>query len=486
MPVAGGTTRKFENACWAVLHDESQGTFRCLYEDAHYDFDRIRDTNVDITDPRVAGSRICYAQSTDGLNWTKPALEYLRVGGQATNVVFGDWDDGREDFGSVHAIAVLDDAFEDDPARRFKMIFQHVTAASPDTDVATDPAGRIQILQSPIRMAFSPDAIHWTADQRRLDFGGLGPRLGDVIELMQDPASRRYVLYTRHPNAWNPPLNPKNPVSPAWSLPYYPQDPARQNKRRIWRCESTDLILWDEPYEVLVSDDEEDGLDESFNSLCPMRIGDLLVGFATVLRTVSCEFHVQLVYSRDGKDWHRADKRQPIIPIGGPDDWDSCLVSVPSVPVERGDELWIYYGGANHHHNWWLVGRREGLDLPEVHNPTDYSSGMGLAVLRKEGFASLSATIREGIIVTRPMRLTGRRLLFNAACGPDGYLDIEVADDNDDVVAGLARDDFVRFTGDATRAPAAWREATPLPVDRDLKLRFFLRHCDLYSICSDD
>ena len=57
----------FMDAPWTVLYDESEGLFRCWYEDAHYDFDKIRTTNVDITDPGVAGSCVCYAFSRDGL-----------------------------------------------------------------------------------------------------------------------------------------------------------------------------------------------------------------------------------------------------------------------------------------------------------------------------------------------------------------------------------------------------------------------------------
>jgi hypothetical protein len=109
---------------------------------------------------------------------------------------------------------------------------------------------------------------------------------------------------------------------------------------------------------------------------------------------------------------------------------------------------------------------------------------MGLAVLRREVFVSLNATVREGIIVTRPLRLAGEQLAFNAACAPGGYLDIEVADAKDDVLPGFARADFVRFTGDAIRTTAEWRTKTKLPLDRDVKLRFFMRHCDLYAICT--
>ena len=476
----------FNDSPWDVLYDEGEGIFRCWYEDAHYDFDRMRATNVDITDPRVSGNRVCYAHSRDGLNWMKPDLNVMPLRGKPTNIVFGDWDDGKAEFGSVHVAAVLDDALEEDSAKRFKMIFQHITAESPETDVTTDTGDQLEVLQSPMRLATSPDGIHWTVDPRGLDFGGLGPRLGDSTRLTQDVDAGHYILYTRHPNAWNPPLNPKNPRSSAWSLPYYPEDPAKMNKRRVWRCESRDLIQWNEPYEVMVPDDTIDNLDESFNVLGHMRVGDIYVGFPSVLQTVANTKDVQLAYSRDGIRWQRVGKRRPFIPNGEPGAWDSCLTSLPTPPIERGDELWVYYGGSNYHHNWWMVGSREGLDLPEVRRPMDGISGMGLAILRKEGFVSLNATVREGIIVTRPLRLSGEQLMLNAVSPPDGYLDVEVADLNDDVLSGLSRAEFIRFSGDTTRADARWSSGAVPPTDREVKLRFFMRHCDLYSLCASN
>jgi len=474
----------FNDAAWNVIHDTSEDVFRCWYEDAHFDFKRIGQTNVDITDPRVSGSRVCYATSPDGLNWIKPRLELMPVSGRPTNIVFGDWNEGQAHFGAVHAISVLDDRLDSDVTVRFKMLFQHITRASPLTDVVTDTGQVHECLQSPIRLASSPDGIHWRVDDHQLDFGGLGPRLGDVIRLTRDWDTGAYLLYTRHPNAWNPLLNPKNPHSRAWSLPYYPADPAKNNKRRIWLCQSWDLLHWSEPQEVLIPDDTDDNLDESFNSLGMLRIGNVRVGFLNVLHMVDGTADVQLVHSRDGVCWQRSPHRKSFLSTGLVDDWDAYMVSMPTAPIECGDELWLYYGGANLHHNWWLVGSREGLDLPEVHRPTEFSSGMGLAILRKDGFVSLNATVREGIVVTRPVRLSGWPLFFNARCQAGGYLDVEIVDADDNVIPGFLRSNFQRFSGDSTRSLIQWQGAPTIPLDRPVKLRFFMLHCDVYSICT--
>ncbi len=58
--------------------------------------------------------------------------------------------------------------------------------------------------------------------------------------------------------------NLKNPTLSHFTLPYYPADWRRMNKRRIWQAESSDLLHWTEPYPVLTPEDGEDGLDETY------------------------------------------------------------------------------------------------------------------------------------------------------------------------------------------------------------------------------
>ena len=61
--------------------------------------------------------------------------------------------------------------------------------------------------------------------------------------------------------------------------------------------------------------------------------------------------------------------------------------------IEVGDQLWFYYGGTSYHHDWWL-GRRAGRHRPpETVDPIGCGAefGLGLATLRKDGFAGLYA-----------------------------------------------------------------------------------------------
>jgi len=490
----------FGNAVWSILYSSEEGIFRCWYEDWVLDPDGLINSEVDITDPSVSMSRVMYAESRDGIHWHKPSLGVVFEGGQNTNIVLGDSLDAPNVFGSPHGPTVLDDPFENNPDRRFKMMFQHITNTSPDTDVVATPTGG-QILHSPMRIAYSGDGIHWAVEPDRLDFGGLGPRLGDVIVLTYDVVRREYVLHTRHPYAWLVNSPDGTPKTRAWSSPYWPDNPARMNKRRIFRSTSSDLIHWNEPNEVLAPDDDEDNLDDSFYSLAswPLSVertdvlrhpypgNDLHVGIVNLFHQTENVMDAQLVYSRDGVNWRRTGQRQPFLRRGGVGDWDEMISCVPNVPIQVGNELYVYYGGSNSHHDWWITGARESLDVPEAKDLSKVHHGIGLAKLRPDGFVSLRAgLVREGLLVTRPVKMNGSHLVINAACRPGGYVDAEVSDERNRVIHGLSRDDSVRFDSDSISHQVVWRSGAALPKNRYLKLRFWMRDADLYSFASSD
>ena len=488
----------FGNSLWTILHDPVEGLFRCWYEDWVLDPDGLSNSDVDITDPSVSSSRVLYAESRDGLKWDKPSLGIVREGGHDTNIVLGDSRDDPEVFGSPHVPTVLDDPLDSDPSRRFKMIFQHISKGSADTDSVTDPlgVGAPQVLHSPIRMAYSHDGIHWTVEPTPLKFGGLGPKLGDEGVLSADLTKREYVLHTRHPYAWLIDMPEGTPRTKAWSSPYWPENPARYNKRRIFRTTSSDLIHWNEPYEVFAADDENDNLDDSFYSFASWPLstpatgvkrhphpGDNLhVGIVNVFHQTENVLDGQLAYSRDGLTWQRAGQRQPFLKRGAVGEWDEMMSCVPSIPIRIGDELYIYYGGSNAHHDWWVVGAREGLDVPEAKNINLVEHGIGLARLRVDGFVSLrTGLVREGMLVTRSVVARGTQLVINANCHAGGYVDVEMTDQQDNVIEGFSRTAVDRFTGNDVAHRVKWGQSDRWPHNQVVKVRFWMRNSDLFS-----
>ena len=441
---------------WNVIRDELGGEFKCWYEDWNVDPREVARTN------NYSHQQMWYyyARSDDGLTWEKPELDYYEENGRKTNIVFGN-----PTSLCIHAATVLDDPLEADRERRFKMLFVHYPPDKPRR----------------IEVAYSPNGIVWKTFKEKPQFGRLGPNLCDVLILTGDVEARIYRLTTRHPDMYNADFDDRRPRTSSFFAPSFPQDVGRTNKRRVFQSMSRDLIHWSQPQLILAPDDDEDNLDDGFYGMVPFRLGDLHVGLLNVIHQVSNRLDVRLVYSRDGWRWHHLSQRQPWL-APSPSDWDCCMVNVPNVPVPVGDELFVYYGGAKNHHDWWTEGLREGFGIPEALSMDEVSYGLGLAKLRKDGFVSIDAgPVREGILITRVLKTDGRNLVLNADCRNGGYIQVEVTDAQEQVLTGCARTQCDTFSGDNTQAMITWNGKADIAHNGHLRLRFFMRNASLYS-----
>ena len=441
-----------------VVRDPQDGRFKCWYENL-------------VGEPQAhkmalgLESQQLYAESEDGLHWTKPELDVMDVDGRQTNIVMPD---------GTHCMSVLIDPHAQSADERFRAFFTHMYDGNS---------------QRQSRCAHSPDGIHWRVYDEQPSMGIAGPKLCDVTILSYDDDAREFVQNTRHflmtaavtRAVWN--------RDESFSRPYEPDSFAAYNQRRVWQSRSSDFIHWSEPVVVAATDDDEDNLDESVYGLAQYRLGGLHLGLMSVLRMVDNEMDVQLVHSRDGLRWQRAIKRQPFIAPRGAGHWDAHMVGVTSPPIEVGDELWFYHGGTDFHHDWWLVGQREGIDHPEARDPMGCGAGfgLGLATLRKDGYAGLySNPHRPGIVITRPLISMGTALLINAVCAPGGSVCVEVLDRHDRVVPGCSMAECDPFAGDAVVHQVTWNGSPAIPAGREQglywrKLRFRLCDAELYS-----
>ena len=139
--------------------------------------------------------------------------------------------------------------------------------------------------------------------------------------------------------------------------------------------------------------------------------------------------------------------------------------------------------GASLHHDWAFVGKVQGLDTPEADlSVRELNEGLGLATLRADGFVSLDAGLREGIICTKPFFSTGEKLIINARCGEKGYIDVEMLDPLQDPWAGFTREECDRFIGDEVDHVVTWggRSAVNTIVGYT-RVRFHMKDAELYS-----
>jgi hypothetical protein len=160
------------------------------------------------------------------------------------------------------------------------------------------------------------------------------------------------------------------------------------------------------------------------------------------------------------------------------------MIESPTQPIVVGDEVWIYYGGHNVHHDWWICGKRQGLEVPEAQDPSISQNGhhLGLATLRLDGWISLEAGIREGWMETKPVSSKGAHLYINGRCGNGGYIEVEVTDHWNNVWKRFSREECDTFTGDSVHHKMSWSGQDKIGViPFAVKLHFYLRNAELYS-----
>ena len=450
---------------YQVIRDPADGLFKCWYTD--WEKPEIR------AGERSMGAsvfNVLYAESEDGLTWRKPVFDHHPVDGRDTNIVIANG----------YNLGMAIDPHEADPARRFKGLYTGFQAGGDTGDIFA---------------VTSPDGIRWNPMDERPTFGKHGSRLDDVIIIRYDPVGRLFVMNTRHYDMYAIARNLQNPTIGAWCLPHYPMDWRRMTKRRIWQAESPDLIHWTEPYPVLAAEDGLDDIDECFYGLAQYPAGDVTIGLLNIYHYVANTMCVRLVYSRNGKTWTHLNKRQPLLKPGGPGQWDAYMVTQPTVPIEVGDELYLFHGGSRNHHDWWITGAREGLDVPEATDISQVEYCLGLAKLRLDGFVSLDAGgVRRGILITRPFISTGTTLTVNARCRPGGSIAVEMVDVHDQVIPGCSRDQCDVLNGDSTGHVVSWQGRDKLPdvtneraeypkaeLGRIRKIRFYMDNAELYS-----
>ncbi|MBL7037079.1 MAG: hypothetical protein ISR77_00545 [Pirellulaceae bacterium] len=188
--------------------------------------------------------------------------------------------------------------------------------------------------------------------------------------------------------------------------------------------------------------------------------------------------NVMLVYSRDiDGPWLRPTTT-PILPRGPAGSWDGGMVHTANTPVEvpraetsgaTTDQVWMYYGGANHLHN---------------RNPSsgERDHRFGIAKWRIDGFAALEDTDgEEDTIISRAIRFSGNQLTLNADVESNGYIKVKFRPAEagadlkgwSDAVTGDHQKHVVRWGGEDDIGNCAGKEVI---------LEFRVKDAALYSL----
>ena len=403
-----------------VIHDSKSGKFRMWYN--------VKNPGAD---PHIC---FCYAESDDGIHWTRPDLDIIPVGGSGKNNI-------------VHAPGCFGLFFVDEgsgcpePARRYKMAYFD----------NNEPSG--------VCLAFSSDGFHFTPYPENpviAAHAGVPYKRGyvnvisDCIDGCWDPLRERYLLGCKIEEGGYPGKPPHHAAG--W-------------RRTVGATTSKDFVTWRRPWQI-VRPESGDGLEE-FYGFQPAVRGNLYLGFLRVLRDdlpadeggpVKGIGWTELISSRDGERWTRykdkfVDRNQE------PGTWDHAMAWVGDC-VTVGDKDYIYYGGYSAGHK---VGDRQ----------------LGLAVLRRNGFVSRDAGPRGGTLRTPPVVLDASKLTVNADVA--GQLQVRLLDGSGKPIAGFDAEDCRPVQGDMLNHPIEWKKPLGALDPQTVHIEFLMKDTELYG-----
>lgn len=390
--------------------------------------------------------RVAYAESKDGLHFTKPTLKLHEIdGSKENNVVLP---------GIIGGCAVWVD-----PKAPLEHRYKTQAKVYPSRE---------------FHMHSSPDGLRWKL------FARLNPGRGgwDTQSVaFWDPNIERYALFTRH-----------------WMSHRHGTAKAPDNFRTVRRLESDDLKIWDKQSIVMRPDEADRMLHATPPGQPPVdyygadvfRYGEADRVYIMLAQAYwhwkprvprkglgPAGFDVRLAVSRDGIKFRRAGGRKPFMSMGPAGRFDSKFVWAMPDPVRIGDELWIYYVGSNRDHDGYVDTAAEGNHL----------TGISRAVLRLDGFVSADANYGGGEITTPLIKFSGTRLELNVETSGGGSVLVELLDENDKPIPGFSKTDATPVNGNSVRMPVRWGDGAEVKTlaGKPIKLRFHMRDCKLYA-----
>ncbi|MDR0336034.1 MAG: hypothetical protein LBI18_02990, partial [Planctomycetaceae bacterium] len=112
-----------------------------------------------------------------------------------------------------------------------------------------------------------------------------------------------------------------------------------------------------------------------------------------------------------------------------------------------------------------------------------YSGGaVGVAVLRRDGFASMSTTEQPGVLTTRSVIFDGKFPFVNVDT-QGGELTVEILDENSQTIPAFGKDRCVTIKGNFVKQPLKWNGSADLTslIGKPVRFRFFLSKGHLYA-----
>jgi hypothetical protein len=387
----------------------------------------------------------CYAESTDGVTWTRPTLRLFDIhGAKENNVILTERDS------KVWTLApFLDTKPGVDHAQRFKAIACE--------SILDDKGKRAWALIA----LTSSDGVRWSRlRDKPVVYNDMSKFAFDSQNVaFWSEAEQTYVLYGR-----------SNVTEP-------------HTVRQISRWTSEDFVEWSPRVLMRQLHDGRPTEDEQLytNQTQPyFRAPHLYIAVPArlVLRQALSAEQVTAIgadpqqatsisdtafaTSRGGDAYDRTFMESWIRPGVGPRNWLTRDNYAAYGIVQTGeDEMSVYV--------------HEDYGLPTAH--------LERYAMRLDGFASVNAPFKGGEMITRPLTFAGERLVLNYSTSAVGEIRVEAQDEGGAAVAGFTLADCEPIVGDEIERMVRWKGGSLAGLaDKPLRLRFVMKDADLFAL----
>ena len=370
--------------------------------------------------------RLCYATSSNGVDWQKPDLGLCEFGDStANNIVFDP--PGRMDSANI----IID---SDDSTAPYKLVCHLLTDGKEE-----------------LWGAVSSDGLTWEMQPEPIGNG-----FSDRQQVMTFPDNGEFVILCRAPEMFD-----------------------TYGERAVYRMTSRDFKTWSAPELVFKSALDDPPHMECY-SMTGFRWASVYLGVWERMHVAPDVVDCELVVSHDGQKWQRIQPRTTFLELGPPGSWYSdwiCTSSNP--PIARDGVLWWFLSGRTGCHD-----ESPPLNLRAIGVATSRIDGFASLMATEQGgwirtrvFAWSGGELAINADARRCMSMDPR--FFS------GSIRVEVLDEAGVPTAGFTRDDCEPFTDDTKGEcrEVKWRGGKRLAelAGCSISFVFILESANLYA-----
>jgi hypothetical protein len=380
--------------------------------------------------PTTDDTSFCYAESTDGIHWTKPKLGLFSYHGSTeNNILFRQVGQGNAR-SRVHGHCVFLDPSAA-PEARFKAVSQGMFQGVGDRPYW-------------IAGMSSADGLTWN----RTDAPICLTFADSQYSGFWDARLKQYVIYGRV-------------FAPG---------------RAIGRAASDRFDSFSPLSFVLKTEDTAPADWDLYNPACMRLPGtdSIYLMCPSLYRHKEDTLDIRLAVSRDGIQWTWPDSQTPLVPLGGAGEFDSGSLYMGNGCVQVGEEIWFYYSGSPLKH--------EEAELDKLAEPANRRV-FSRAVAPRDRLISATAGATGGTLETPLVEYRGSQLKLFVAARPGGKVRVGLVDRQGDPIAGRDVEDCQPLGDSDLPQTVTWASGSDVSAwsSQPVRLRLEIQDADVFG-----